>query len=424
MSLFEAIKSGDLAAVEAALAAGADPTSPDAEGRLALVEAIRVGHDAIVRALLGAGADPNALTHGRTALSLACAFRFVRRLYRDQAEQYAPTYERIARDLIAAGADIHKNEAEPRFAPIHDAITHGAPSLVEVLLAAGAKIPTSALEEVIAAGDSATALSVLPRLELDADARDSLLLAVAAAAGDDERDGALVEALIAEGASPNASDASSGATALHHAAYRTSAPVIVALVRGGADLDAKTTDTWYPEDSPKRKGTTPRGLLDAALAHDSTTPGSAEADPRWIAIAAALGTDVPSWIARVSAPARGVDAPAGRWVATMAELSGDDGDCDVLPDEPPVLVLGTDGRFEVVGSGAALTEGKGTWALASLSAKAKKTGVATPLDLQFEDELAGTEWRISRSKDLAELTLDVDDEEGRNVRWTFERRGE
>jgi ankyrin repeat protein len=55
--LHAAAQRGDLAAVRALLAAGADPDAADATGRTAVTAAAFGGHAAVVRALVDAGAD-------------------------------------------------------------------------------------------------------------------------------------------------------------------------------------------------------------------------------------------------------------------------------------------------------------------------------------------------------------------------------
>lgn len=58
MTLFEAVESGDLAVVKAALASAADVNELGAERKTPLIEAAGRGHLEICRALLEAGAEP------------------------------------------------------------------------------------------------------------------------------------------------------------------------------------------------------------------------------------------------------------------------------------------------------------------------------------------------------------------------------
>ncbi|MBN1204008.1 MAG: ankyrin repeat domain-containing protein [Myxococcaceae bacterium] len=74
MSLFDAVKAGDAARVEALLDAGEDPNPIGEGGRTALMAAAEGGNLRLVRALLAAGAEP-ILTDdvGETALVIAAA---------------------------------------------------------------------------------------------------------------------------------------------------------------------------------------------------------------------------------------------------------------------------------------------------------------------------------------------------------------
>ncbi|MCP3136681.1 ankyrin repeat domain-containing protein [Pyxidicoccus xibeiensis] len=74
MSLFDAVRAGDRAALMAQLDAGADPNPFDAEGRTPLMAAARAGRADLVRLLLEAGADPELTDSlGEPALIMAAA---------------------------------------------------------------------------------------------------------------------------------------------------------------------------------------------------------------------------------------------------------------------------------------------------------------------------------------------------------------
>jgi uncharacterized caspase-like protein len=62
-SLLEAAEQGDVGAVQAFLAAGADPNALDSGGKTALHAAALLSDPAVIEALLKAGADPNARDH-------------------------------------------------------------------------------------------------------------------------------------------------------------------------------------------------------------------------------------------------------------------------------------------------------------------------------------------------------------------------
>jgi ankyrin repeat protein len=421
VSLFDAIQSADPVAVTAAIAAGADPNAADDKGLRPMVAAIRLGDPAVMRALIAGGLDVNALSHGRSALSLACAFRFLRGLYPDQVAAWAPAYEQITADLLAAGADPRRHAGEARWLPIAAACTHGTAAQVAMLLQAGVKLPLGAIGEAVSNRSFALVEAVLD--EVPRKRRPELLRRLALAGDDSAAAVSLARALIAGGADPVAAD-DAGATPLHAAAYWLSAAVIGVLVGAGASLDAATTGRWIPEDSPKPKGTTPRGLLDANLRVMVEEDGASVLDdPQWLALAAAIGVELPAWIARLNRPA---DDPSGRWVATLAVIDVDGVDVDVLPDDPPVLELGADGRFALTGGDGALPEGGGAWSEAKLTPKAKKAlkKASPPLELVFDGEHAGVTWRMSRSQPGA-LVVDVETDRGDDVtdaRWTFQRQ--
>lgn len=74
MTLLEAVRAGDLQAVEAALASGSDPNQLGERGRTPLIEAAEAGEPALVERLLRAGAEPAWRDDdGETALLKAAA---------------------------------------------------------------------------------------------------------------------------------------------------------------------------------------------------------------------------------------------------------------------------------------------------------------------------------------------------------------
>lgn len=127
--LLAAIAARDFAAAQAALAAGADPDTRDAEGATALMHAAHAGNLALVRALLAAGADVHvADSGGWTALHKA--------VHDADADRGHPE---VVQALVDAGADV---EARIGYGirPLMLAAGYGEAAVAEVLLHAGADV--------------------------------------------------------------------------------------------------------------------------------------------------------------------------------------------------------------------------------------------------------------------------------------------
>ena len=211
------------ATVETLLTAGANPNAGQASGLTPLMIAAETGSVPIVQALLAHGAKVNAKTvNGSTALMWAVTYR----------------HHEVARGLIAAGADVHVSSTKG-FTPLLNAARIGDIEAAEMLLAAGARVNdsgsdgTHALPMAIVDGHDQFALFLLEQ-GADPNGTISGLSALHAAAGDastwlsdwlrehgaprggtvtlgggarsmtPERRLALVRALLARGANPNA----------------------------------------------------------------------------------------------------------------------------------------------------------------------------------------------------------------------------
>jgi len=223
----------------------------------------------------------------------------------------------------------------------------------------------------------------------------------------------VADTLLARGANPNATD-EAGATPVLWAAYWRRAKVLGALVARGGDLDRATTKTWCPEDSPMKRGLTPRGLLSEALRFErDDLDRYAGARDEWGALATACGDTLDDWLARLATkqPAPRVE---GRWVASMARVDGDQGPYDLLEalagDGVEVRVeleLSRDGTFKLTGC-ESLLGGTGTW----------RREEAT-VQLDFDDgDASGDSRRLEVGPDALEL---FDDAADTAVTWTFER---
>ena len=212
--LARASENASAAMVERLLAAGANPNAAQANGLTPLMTGARTGSLAVVRALLARGADVDAATAAthETALMWAVAGR-----HRD-----------VVRALVERGGDVHPQPRQA-FSPLIAAARNGDLETAEVLLEAGARVDDRGsdgahpLAYAVIAGQSAFAHFLLER-GADPDGAVDGVTALHAAAGSvrpwlkawsrkhgtragrlalDERL-ALVKALLARGADPNA----------------------------------------------------------------------------------------------------------------------------------------------------------------------------------------------------------------------------
>ncbi len=119
----QAALDGDLEQVKAFLDAGADPNTPDPDGRMALMFAAFNGHSEVVLELLarGAGIDRRDLM-GRTALLYAATGPF-------------PETVKI---LLDKGAEPNVTDTDEHFSPLMHAAAEGNLDVVKILLEAGA----------------------------------------------------------------------------------------------------------------------------------------------------------------------------------------------------------------------------------------------------------------------------------------------
>lgn len=128
-ALLDAARSGDLAALETALADGATPDACDEAGETALMLAAQHGHTALVKRLIVAGVDVNAASpQGWTALARAAYNGETGRGYADVVEV-----------LADAGANL---DARIFFGitPLMLAAGGGDASVVELLINRGADV--------------------------------------------------------------------------------------------------------------------------------------------------------------------------------------------------------------------------------------------------------------------------------------------
>jgi len=213
--LTRACENASVPAVTRLLKAGANPNLAQTNGLTPLMVAARTGNLQVVNALLASGADANATTAKtrETALMWAIAER----------------HTEVVRALVGKGADVHP-QPQQAFSPLMAAAKEGDIEIAKILLSAGARVNdtstdgTHPLPFAILSGKPAFAHFLL---EVGADANGAIdgVTALHAAAGPvdpwlrawhrrhgmrrsrkmrlAERE-ALVKALLARGANPNA----------------------------------------------------------------------------------------------------------------------------------------------------------------------------------------------------------------------------
>src|SRR5262245_27618580 len=217
-ALTRACENASLPVADILLKAGANPNAAQTSGLTPLMVAARTGNVAVVQALVARGADVNARTAstGTTALMWAVTSR----------------HHEILRTLIAAGADVHVS-SHKGFTPLLWAARAGDIDAAKMLLAAGARVNdpgsegTQALPLAIVYGRDQFAAFLLEQ-GADPNGRINGVSALHAASGSvstwlgnwlrthgggqrgsamgfpANRRLALVEALLARGADPNA----------------------------------------------------------------------------------------------------------------------------------------------------------------------------------------------------------------------------
>jgi hypothetical protein len=266
---------GDSATVHALLAGGADASLPAPNGSRPVLTAARHLRVGALEALLAAGADPGAFDArlGLTPLMAAAAAPPPPR-----RPGGAPGDESRKRAALAAlrraGADLNAAVGDaPAPAPAAPGAPAGPPrpALPPHFRAVHFAISSSREEATVLAlleGPGGAAPPLRPAPAPGAAPRDPVLLAVA------RRGWARAAAALAAAGAPLEERDAEGFAALHVAALAESAPTVAALLAAGADARARAPDVWPDLASWKAA----RGArLAAALAAGPLAPGDAAA---------------------------------------------------------------------------------------------------------------------------------------------------
>ena len=237
-ALYEAVKKGNIAAVQTLISQGVDVNSKSSQGAFPLYTAALNGNAPIVRLLLSKGADANVGKGDYTPLFGAAQ----------------EGYLEIATMLIASGADVNARSDDNGMTPLLMAASSQKNAVGKLLLEKGAAVDstttTDAKTPIMMACGFAIRFRHDPRLGmvLEPDFTTD--------------DPSLVQALLAKGADIQARD-KANLTPLNHCVSSVMAAKTKALLAKGADVNEK-----YPN------GNTPLfEVFDSALGNIPEPPG-------------------------------------------------------------------------------------------------------------------------------------------------------
>lgn len=233
-ALRSAASGGNLEITQVLLAAGADAKADDSS---ALLAAVQSGSADICEALLAAGASPDS----KRGAALVAA-----------ASLSTPQGEEVLRKLIQAGANLNLGKSTDGESAFLIKYKQATPlDLIELMLSKGANVG-----ERDGAGKSAMSIALASRkmgmiellLRYKADADDGVkgetTLFNLIKASTPKSDHALINLLLAHGASPNAAN-SYGYSCLIDASVKGDLPLLQALIEKGADLNHMSGSVMY-----------------------------------------------------------------------------------------------------------------------------------------------------------------------------------
>ena len=247
--LIEAAEKGDLSAVSAALANGADVNAKNIKGLTALMKASIEGHADVVKLLLDKGADVNARTDSGymalTAASWAGHADSVKLLLDNGADVNVKDVEGgtvlmgaswaghvdVVKLLLDNGADINAKDPEGRTA-LMAASLNGNKDIVRVLVKAGAKEDNDSKLILATRNGDLAAVSTALNNGANVNAKytyDKTALMVASEMGHED----IVKLLLDNGADVNAKD-TEGITALTSVGPRGHETIVQLLKQAGA----------------------------------------------------------------------------------------------------------------------------------------------------------------------------------------------
>jgi ankyrin repeat protein len=270
--LMDAASAGELKAVEALLAKGADVNAQDKFGGTALVYAAREGYTEVVRILIAHGADVNVRDTSSTGLHKAAKNGHLD----------------VVRLLLSHGAEIDAKDVDGQTALIV-AIPRSRTDVVLELLRQGADPNAkrrgarhvSALETAVMNRDSLAVTALLAKgADLDQYGASALVLSAKAGLTD------IVQILLDGGVSVDGTDAW-GQTALHRASAAGRTDIVNVVLASGADVDAVDRSGSTPLMMAVAKGQS--AVVSTLLAHGADVNVKDNSGKTALSIAAGAG---------------------------------------------------------------------------------------------------------------------------------------